>query len=55
MNLCERCRKGQTEMCKYFMEYFLEDGGAVVQCPEFEESEDEQSDYLWDVDPEHDP
>lgn len=49
MYLCEYCQKGQTEMCKYFLENFLEDGGAVVRCPEFQEERHEQSESIWDV------
>lgn len=42
MNLCECCARGQLEMCSYFRENFLESGGAVRNCPEFEPEEAEE-------------
>lgn len=48
--LCERCRNGKLEICKYFVENYLEDGGAVVRCPKFEEDTDDQGEALCHVD-----
>lgn len=41
MAICDFCKKGQYEMCEYFKEHYLEDGGPVKDCPEFEEDEGE--------------
>lgn len=35
MSLCEVCGEGQTKMCEYFKEHFLENGTAVHSCPKF--------------------
>ena len=41
MNLCERCKKGQLEMCEHFRENYLESGQSVRNCPKFEADRDE--------------
>lgn len=51
MSLCETCRKGRNEICRYFLAEFLEnDTGCVTRCPEFEEEDDEPSEDLRNVD-----
>ena len=40
MFLCEICEEGQTEMCEYFKEHYLESGKAVRSCPKFSPQED---------------
>lgn len=39
--LCQRCAKGQLEICQYFLENFVEDYTAITKCPEFEEDAEE--------------
>ena len=49
VNLCECCARGQLEMCSYFRENFLESGGAVRDCPEFEPEEAEGMDICQET------
>lgn len=37
MYLCNYCKRGQLEMCQYYMEHFLEAEDTVTDCPAFEE------------------
>ncbi len=46
MELCNFCLEGKTEICKYFVEHFLEAEGPVEYCMAFKPDPEAEKDEL---------